>query len=452
MQAQGAHSPTYPKREAYQKLWFLLASVGAVFLVFATYVHHLDQGFQLSDRQVVQDNLYIENLEILPQLIRDPYASLGVPDELTYRPILALSFALDHWIAGGMDPRAYRLSQILLMVVLGIGFAAWFGFLLNRVAEGWSNRYFALLAAVLFCVHMANAGMLSDMTSRASLLGTLGVVGSFVMYGYLPSWRPSHLYLLPMMFGTLAHPLALLFAPLLLVYGLFFEKRLSCQEICTTRAWPKVKHALGKTFPAFFTGMGLLLFLDSVSPYHQPGGGNVADSLFLQPFLWLHYVWLFVMPYGTTQNLIWEAPLNLMDLRLFAGVLCILILGRITWLSSRTKELRPVAFGIIWFILGVLNTENALNFEEWTTQPQVLFPFLGLMSAVMMWIAHCLRNNDPGFMRRNPVGGILVGGLVMVMLAIHLVGTYQLKPRDPSMASSQQVSVEERVSSHSQRL
>gem|GEM_PF-5645524 len=60
------------------------------------------------------------------------------------------------------------------------------------------------------------------------------------------------------------------------------------------------------------------------------------------------------------------------------------------------------------------------------SQPQVLFPFMGLMLALMAWIAYRLRR----WRRSSPLRFSLMIPVVLLsgvlVLCVHAVGTYQL--------------------------
>jgi len=452
MEVQSTNSSGSSQKKIREHAGFFWASLASVVLLIAAYSNFFHQSFQFEDRQVIQDNLYIQNVESISQLFSDPRDALNISADIPYRPLVSLSYTVDYWIAGGLVPRQFHLTQFIFVAFLCMGFAIVGQFFLDRVDIHWSNKYVALGAALLCCVHIANAEILSQIASRASLLATLGVVGSFVMYGCLPTWRPSHLYLLPMMLGMLAHPLGVLFVPLLLVYVLVFEKRLSCQELCSANAWPKIQHALGKVLPAFLTGMALLLFLDSVIPLHTPSGETFSDALFLQPFLWLHYLQRFFLPFVMTEDIVWDVPRSIFDPRFLAGMFCIVLLGRMVWASSHTKELRPVTFGIMWFIIGMLGAVSTGDPENWTHQPQGLFPFLGLTLAVMSWVGYQLQKCRSGFIRRNSLTIPMVCLSGVLLLAAHAVGTYQHHDSGFSIGPSIEVSGVDRPVSQGRKL
>lgn len=424
--------------------WFWLVTVGCVLLVLTAYSNFFHQSFKSGDRQVIQHNLYIQSFESITKMFSDPRGAFSLPSDLPYQPVLSLSFALDHWIAGGLDPWQFHFTQFLLVAILGLGFALFSLFILDRAAAHWSNKYVALVAGLLCCVHLANVEMLHEMSSRASLLATLGIVGSFLMYGCLPTWRPSHLYLFPMMCGALAHPIGVLFAPLLFVYVVLFEKKLSCRELCSANVRPKIQHAIGKVLPTCLTALALLVFLDSVTPLHRTGGETFSDSVFLQPGLWLYAMERFFVPFGIHKDLASLAPFIGFDWRFLGGVMCLMLLGRIAWVCSFTKERRSVTFGIIWFILGMVVTVTVGEVEAPAGQVQGLFPFMGLILAVLSWVSKVIQTYEMGLPKRNALVLSMICVAGVLVLSSHLIGPYQHPDKELSEYRHTEVSAIDR--------
>src|SRR5712691_5360887 len=140
-------------------------------------------------------------------------------------------------------------------IILGIMLFFFFLRLLNMAEVHWWNRYVALLTTVLFAVHTANTETVNYISARSELLSTMGVVGSFLIYLYLPQARRTYLYVLPMILGALAKTPAVMFAPLFLVYVLLFEKHLSAPDLLSSRSWRPVCKAVWVCLPAFLAGL-----------------------------------------------------------------------------------------------------------------------------------------------------------------------------------------------------
>lgn len=426
MEAHRTHTSDDFQEVSHRNIWFLLASIGAALLIFTAYSNHFHNGFHFDDSHVIQNNLYIRSLDNIPNFFSDANTFSSLPSNATFRPLLSTTFAVDYWISGGLNPWAFHVTQFILLMLLGMGLTAWFRFIMDRASVHWWNKYVALFGAVLFCIHTANSETVNYLSSRSSLLATMGVVGSFLLYGYLPRWRPSHLYLAPMMLGLLAKPLAVMFAPLLLVYGLLFEKRLSCEDLSSRSMWPKLRHALGRAMPAFLTGISLFVFVESMNPEGQTYGSAARWQYPLtQPFVWLHYTKLFFLPMGLTADTDWTLVSYWYDTRVLVGVGFILLLLIIVWRCSKTKELRPVAFGLGWYMLGLLPTSSIIPLAEVANEHRVFLPFVGLTLAVTWGVAITIHRWHPANIRWRPWVIPMTTMAMVLVLTSHAVGTYQ---------------------------
>ena len=76
-----------------------------------------------------------------------------------------------------------------MLVLLGVMVFFLFLELMDMAEEHWWNRYLALLAATLFSVHTTNTETLNTISARSELLSAMGVVGSFLVYLYVPASR-----------------------------------------------------------------------------------------------------------------------------------------------------------------------------------------------------------------------------------------------------------------------
>jgi tetratricopeptide (TPR) repeat protein len=225
---------------------FLLACAAAVALFLAAYANSLHNSFHFDDSHVIENNLYLRSLSYLPRYFTDAHTFSSLPQNATYRPLVTLSLALDYARGGGLDPHAFHVTQIVLMLVTG---ALLFFFFLpimkrgardvvregereaasgERLAMGGQREtagttdseqratnderqtankrtankriseippiarpapaedawpYFAaLFAATLFCVHTANTETMNLISARSELLSTIWLLGTFILY------------------------------------------------------------------------------------------------------------------------------------------------------------------------------------------------------------------------------------------------------------------------------
>jgi len=414
-------------RDSGRRDWmFSGACVLAVAIIVGAYSNSFQNSFHFDDSHVVESNLFIRSLKNVPRFFRDASTSSSLPANAAYRPLVSTTLAFDYWLGGGLNVRQFHLSQLAMLVLLGV--AAFFMFLrlMNMAAEHWWNRWAALLAATLYSVHTTATETLNLLHARSELLSTLGVVGSFLVYLYLPRSRRAHLYLLPMIIGSLAKTPAVIFAPIFLAYLVLFEERLSMSDLFSSRSWPSVRKAVWKALPALALAGVLFVFVEGRNaPTLVPGGGSRLDYLRTQPFIWLHYARLFFVPAGLSADTDWTLIPHWYDTRVVAGLLFVALLLRILWSTSKTPSLRPVAFGIAWFALALLPASSIFPLAEVENDHRPFFAFVGLSLAVVWGFALLVErwSHTAPYLRPVVSGGAVA--LALVAVGGNAVGTYE---------------------------
>ena len=199
---------------------------GFGFLLFITlaltYANHFHNTFHFDDSHTIVNNVYIRSLQNAKKLFTDAATFSCLPQNQSYRPLLTLTFAVDYWLGGRLDPFWFHLSSFIYYV-LQI-FLMYFLFLkiFSLSHDHKWNAYLALFAVSWYGLHTANAETINYLSARSDSLSTLFVILAFTLFIFFPPARKWHLYLLPMILGTLVKPSALMFAPLLFFYVLFF--------------------------------------------------------------------------------------------------------------------------------------------------------------------------------------------------------------------------------------
>jgi len=112
------------------------------------------------------------------------------------------------------------------------------------------------------------------------------------------------------------------------------------------------------------------------------------------------------------------------DARVAAGILVIAVLaGCVAWCSNRPRW-RPAAFGLSWFILGLLPASSVFPLAEVTNDHRMFFAYIGLTLAVVSAAARAAE----AVMMRQPAYGRAVrtaaAVLVIAIVLAHGVGTY----------------------------
>lgn len=359
----------------------------------AAYSNSLDNAFHFDDSHVIENNLYIRSLAHVPRYFTDAYTFSSLPQNATYRPLVTLSLALDY-ARGGLNPRPYHVTQIVMMILTGILLVIFF----TPIAGRWP----ALAAATLFCVHTANTESMNLISARSELISTIGVLGSAVLYQRNAFARRTLLYLVPLAIGALAKAPVVVFAPLLFAYAMLIENH-------------PPRRAARIALPSLVLGVALLVLLSRMNvPEWQSGGGSTWRYLITQPFVWFHYARLFVLPAGLTADTDWQPFAHWYDTRAVAGYLFILLLVLVIRRVARRAETRAIAFGLVWFAVALVPTSSVFPLAEVANEHRVFFAYIGLVLALVSWV---VLHTDKVW--RNP---LVVAG-VFVLIA-HAAGTH----------------------------
>jgi tetratricopeptide (TPR) repeat protein len=404
---------------------FAMACVAAVAIVVGANANSFQNSFHFDDSHVVEGNLYIRSLTNIPLFFRDASTSSSQPANAIYRPLVTTTLALDYWRAGGLEVRQFHQSQLAMLVVLG----TMVFFLLLRLLQlardhPW-NRAVALVGAALFSVHTTNTETMNLIHARSELLSTGGIVGSFLVYLFVPRSRRAHLYLFPMIVGALAKAPAVMFAPLLFVYVFLFEERLSVADLFAAQIWPRLRAALSKSAPALVAGVIVFAFVHFMNaPTVDYGGGSRFEYLLTQSFAWLHYGRLFFLPVGLTADSDWTLIADWYDTRVVAGVLFVALLLGLLAKWSANEPLRPAAFGIAWFCLALLPASSIFPLAEVTNGHRAFFAYVGLSLAVVSALAVLAQQRADRLPRAR--SAIRSAACVVAVLVVggNAVGTY----------------------------
>jgi len=395
-------------------------------LFFAAYANSLRNAFQFDDSHVIVENLHVRDVRNIPRFFADARTFSNLETNDTYRPVVSTTLALDYFIGRGLNPLAFHITQLVLLAAVGAGL---FLLLLKLFRTSDSDArwpfWAALFGATLFSVHTANTETANYISQRAELLSALGVLGAFLLYLYVPRTRRFHLYLLPVVFGALAKPPAVLFAPLLLMYKLLFEEQLSLREVVSRSAWPRVRRALLASAPAFVLGIALFLFVEGMNPPGQTyGGGSRLNYLATESWIWLRYVRLFFIPTGLSADTDLGLFTNWDNVRVLAGLAVLALTLQGLWEASATQALRPTAFGIAWFWIALIPTSSVFPFAEVTNDHRVFLPFMGLTMATVGWILVRGREWASRSAERQAAVPRIAWTLALLLLAAHASGTF----------------------------
>jgi tetratricopeptide (TPR) repeat protein len=379
--------------------------------VLATYSNHFHNDFHFDDGDAIVHNQAIRDPAMIPRFFVDPNLFSPLPAQRTYRPVTSASLAIDYWLGNSLDPFFFHVSTFIWFEVQLVLMFLLFRRLMDCADPHPSNVWAAWSAVAVFGLHPAGAETVNYIIQRADLYNALGCVASLWLFAKYPSQRKFGWYLLPVVAAILAKPPALVFPALLLTYALLFEEH----------GWRKRGRALHSALPALGVAgaTGWLLGQMRVSTWH-----SVAPSPLLyrieQPWVALHYFAAFFVPTGLNVDPGWGyvGPFSPQAL---AGYLFAVALLATVVFTARSREARPIAFGILWFLLTLLPT-SVVPLLDVTNDHRMFFAFVGLALAVI-WTARIAIFRLTARLTRRPALAQAAVATLLVLLLVAAMGT-----------------------------
>lgn len=357
---------------------FYSLSILLLMLLILTYSNHFHNGFHFDDSHTIEDNLFIRHLHNIPLFFKDVSTFSTLPSHQNYRPMVSTTLAIDYRLGGGLNPFYFHLSTFILYVLQCALIFLLFYKILKLSVVGKYNHFIALFGTGWYAFHTANAETINYIISRSDSLSTLGVIASLVMYMYLPNLRKWYLYLLPLMFGLLAKETAVTGFVLLFFYVLLFEKQISIADVFKSGNFKKLFQAFRIILPALIVcALFALLNLKMMSKEYVAGGSRYYYMI-TQPFVIFKYFITFFFPADLSADTDLFAFSTIFDNRFYLGAIFIILMMWLMFFTSSKKELRPIAFGIIWFFIALLPTSSIIPLSEVLNDHRIFFPFIGL--------------------------------------------------------------------------
>jgi tetratricopeptide (TPR) repeat protein len=133
----------------------------------------------------------------------------------------------------------------------------------------------------------------------------------------------------------------------------------------------------------------------------------------------LHYFISFFLPTGLSADAGWSYVSGPFSGEALAGYLFVVALLVVAFRTSRSRETRPIAFGILWFFLALLPV-SLMPLGDVTNDHRMFFPFVGLALAAF-WSLRLLLFRKTARLTTNPLwlrGALAAVGVVLALAAI----------------------------------
>ena len=158
--------------------------VGLVLWVFVLYANSLGNSFHYDDSHSLVDNPAVRSLANVGRFFSDTGSFSVLPDARMYRPLLLLTYAVNHAV-GGYEAFGYHLVNLLLHAV-----NVWLMWSLARRVLGGPGS--ALVAALMFATHPVVSEPINYVSSRSTSLSALFVLAALIVLidgARRPNWR-----------------------------------------------------------------------------------------------------------------------------------------------------------------------------------------------------------------------------------------------------------------------
>ncbi|MEN6439307.1 MAG: tetratricopeptide repeat protein [Syntrophobacter sp.] len=405
----------------------LLAALASVLVcaVVLAYSNHFQNGFQFDDSHVIQNNLHLRSLSNIPKFFTDATTFSSLPANQSYRPVLTTIFAI-LYRAGGGTPRAFQifsfLSYMVLWIILFFLFRRIFRLADSSGPGGWA----ALPGTAFYMLHAANAETVNYISAQSDLLSTLFMAASLLLYISRPGLRKYCLYLVPAGLAVITKEVSIIFPLLLLAYILLFESDPPSDEAPYTQERARLKRALLMIAPSLIVCCALMLLSSVMLPKtYTPSTTSRLEYILAQPFVIVHYFNTFLLPMNLSADTDWKPLTNPFDDRVLTGIIFIAALAILAVIAARKQRTRPISFGLIWFLAGVLPpSSGVVPLAEVMNDHRMFLPFIGLaMSST--WGVSLAINRRWESIRNSLAMRAAIVLLISAVLAGHAYGTYQ---------------------------
>jgi tetratricopeptide (TPR) repeat protein len=399
--------------------WKLWTAAGASLLaVFAAYANHFHNSFHFDDFHTITQNPSIRSLAQVPRYFVDARTFSILPTHYSYRPLVTASAALDYYFGSGLNPLWFHVSTFTWFVVQLALMYLVFVKIMTVSEPAPANRYIAVLAVTWYGLHPANAETINYIIQRADLYSTLGVVAGLAVFCSWPAGRKTGLYLLPVVAGALAKAVAVIFPALLFVYVLLFES--PDDDEGNQIGWVQVRRSLRVCLPAVVVCILMVILQVAMTPRtFQPGAASRVAYWLTQPIVAFHYFKTFFLPTELSADSDRQLISNVFSETSVIGLAFLAAVAFAIRSALRSRDARPIAFGLLWFLIALLPT-SIFPLAEPENDHRMFFPFVGLALAVTWAIARFLK----GFWISNGLAAAALPACAIAILALYGYGTH----------------------------
>lgn len=379
--------------EGLKKYSFLHILIIAI-LAIAIYSNTLKNGFVYDDKYTIVNNTLIKSFDNLPLLL-DKTAYFSRSEEITYRPVVTLTYFIDFKLYG-LSPWGYHLTNIIIHAINGILLYRLL-VLLIRPSEArlFTNPF---IISLMFVIQPILAEAVNAVSFREDLLVFLFYTATLSLYIVIRSSqtlikRPASVKWLYLM-SCVTYSLALLSKEM----AITLPAIIWCYEWIYSRDNKDKKLAL-MLFNRYLLGYIAIIFIYIyLWHYHFANPlketiptGRALERFLTIPWLILNYIKLFLFPlslsaaYEVTTVRDYFSPQFLVPL-------FIVFLLLVTAFILRVK--REISFGILLFIITLSPVYNIIPIASPFAERYLYLPTTGVVIVIGAIIFYIFETYD----------------------------------------------------------
>ena len=366
---------------------FLAWATFCAVLASCLFLSGLGGGFIFDDRPNIQDNgaLHLSELSADKLLL----AAYSFQPGNGSRALSMLSFALDYWRGGGLDPAVFKTTNLVIHALTIFALALFFRRLLSLAQ--WPARRAACVALVLtglWAIHPLQVSSVLYVVQRMQTLGTLFLV--LALWAYLGARHAqiaeqrSHAYwALTGFFWALAFAAkedSILFPAYALVLELTVLQFRAAQ--------PAMARALRRVWMAAAL-VGAMAYFFVVLPHYWSWGDypgrtfSSSERLLTQGRVLVMYLGQILLPLPERLPFFYDdLEISRSFLNPVSTLLALVLIGGLLAWAWRWRKARPVfSCGVLLFFAGHFMTSNVIGLEL-VFEHRNHFPLIGAVLAL----------------------------------------------------------------------
>ena len=334
------------------------------------YLNSLGNTFVYDDYLTITNNHFIREWRYLSALFNQKY--FAVSNELTYRPVVTLSYFVDYAI-WQLRPWGYHLTNLIIHT-LNVYLVYFTAYLLFK------NRITAFISCLLFSIHPIFSEAINAVSYREDLLSASFLLVAFILFikynestnrRYFITWYA--LSLLTYLLAMLSKETAFVLPFLILSYDLIFQKN------HILNFYNRIRR-LAANYAGYIAIGGFYLFLRFYL-FHNPGesvrypGNSVFVNFIMMTKVLGYYVKLLFIPAPLNADYIVPLTFSPADAAFIISIILLIITAILLVKKCRLSSIWT--FSTIWFFVTLLPVLNIIPINNIMAERYLYIPGIG---------------------------------------------------------------------------